>query len=132
MPRIEEVQLVHWGSLRPDPIPLLIDGINVATGPNGSGKTCFLDGIKLLLGVTSFAPGRSSHRYSFDGGPGGAPAERAFLRATFSNPVLAGSGERLFAAADERLRDADRVSLICLVTADSRRYLVLPGLHRWG
>jgi DNA repair exonuclease SbcCD ATPase subunit len=69
MPRIEEVQLVHWGSLRPDPIPLLIDGINVATGPNGSGKTCFLDGIKLLLGVTSFAPGRSSHRYIFDGGP---------------------------------------------------------------
>ena len=132
MPRIEEVQLVHWGSLRPDPIPLLIDGINVATGPNGSGKTCFLDGIKLLLGVTSFAPGRSSHRYIFDGGPGGAPAERAFLRATFSNPVLDGSGERLFAAADERLRDADLVSVICLVTADSRRYLVLPGLHRWG
>jgi chromosome segregation protein len=132
MPRIEEVQLIHWGSLRPDPIPLLIDGINVATGPNGSGKTCFLDGIKLLLGVTSFAPGRSSHRYIFDGGPGGAPAERAFLRATFSNPVLPGRGERLFAAADERVADADRVSVICLVTADSRRYLVLPGLHRWG
>ena len=132
MPRIEEVQLVHWGSLRPDPIPLLIDGINVATGPNGSGKTCFLDGIKLLLGITSFAPGRSSHRYIFDGGPGGAPAERAFLRATFSNPVLPGRGERLFAAADERLRDADRVSVICLVTADSRRYLVVAGLHRWG
>jgi chromosome segregation ATPase len=132
MPRIEEVQLVHWGSLRPDPIPLLIDGINVATGPNGSGKTCFLDGIKLLCGVTSFAPGRSSHRYIFDGGPGGTPAERAFLRATFSNPVLPGRGERLFAAADERLRDADRVSVVCLVTADSRRYLVLDGLHRWG
>ncbi|HXQ56657.1 MAG TPA: hypothetical protein VOA19_12760, partial [Actinomycetes bacterium] len=132
MPRIEEVQLVHWGSLRPDPIPLLIDGINVATGPNGSGKTCFLDGIKLLLGVTSFAPGRSSHRYIFDGGPGGAPADRAFLRATFSNPVLPGRGERLFTAADERLRDADRVSVVCLVTADRRRYLVLAGLHRWG
>ena len=126
------MQLVHWGSLRPDPIPLLIDGINVATGPNGSGKTCFLDGIKLLLGVTSFAPGRSSHRYIFDGGPGGTPAERAFLRATFSNPVLPGRGERLFAAADERVGEADRVSVICLVTADSRRYLVLPGLHRWG
>jgi len=132
MPRIEEVQLVHWGSLRPDPIPLLVDGINVATGPNGSGKTCFLDGIKLLLGVTSFAPGRSSHRYIFDGGPGGTPAERAFLRATFSNPVLPGLGERLFAAADERLADAERVSVVCLVTTDSRRYLVLPGLHRWG
>jgi hypothetical protein len=132
MPRIEEVQFVHWGSLRPDPVPLLIDGINVATGPNGSGKTCFLDGIKLLLGVTTFAPGRSSHRYIFDGGPGGAPAERAFLRATFTNPVLPGRGGRLFAAAGEHVADADRVSVVCLVTADSRRYLVLPGLHRWG
>jgi chromosome segregation protein len=132
MPRIEEVQLVHWGSLRPDPIPLLTDGINVATGPNGSGKTCFLDGIKLLLGITSFAPGRSSDRYIFDGGPGGAPAERAWLRAAFTNPVLPERGQRLFAAADDRLRDADRVTVVCLVTGDSRRYLVLPGLHRWG
>jgi AAA domain-containing protein len=132
MPRIEEVQLVHWGSLRPDPIPLLPEGINVATGPNGSGKTCFLDGIKLLLGITSFAPGRSSDRYVFDGGPGGAPAERALLRATFANPVLPERGERLFAAADDHLRDADLVSVVCLVTGSSRRYRVLPGLVRWG
>jgi chromosome segregation ATPase len=132
MPRIEEVQLVHWGSLRPDPIPLLVDGINVATGPNGSGKTCFLDGIKLLLGITSFAPGRSSDGYIFDGGPGGTPAERALLRATFANPVLPERGERLFAAADDQYRDADRVSVVCLVTAESRRYRVLPGLVRWG
>jgi chromosome segregation ATPase len=132
MPRIEEVQLVHWGSLRPDPIPLLVDGINVATGPNGSGKTCFLDGIKLLLGITSFAPGRSSDGYIFDGGPGGAPAERALLRATFANPVLPERGERLFAAAGDELRDADRVSVVCLVTAEQRRYRVLPGLVRWG
>jgi len=59
MPRIEEVQFVHWGSLRPDPVPVLTDGINVATGPNGSGKTCLLDGIKLLLGVTDFTAGRT-------------------------------------------------------------------------
>jgi chromosome segregation ATPase len=132
MPRIEEVQLVHWGSLRPDPIPLLVDGINVATGPNGSGKTCFLDGIKLLLGITSFAPGRSSDGYIFDGGPGGTPAERALLRATFANPVLPERGERLFAAAGDELRDADRVTVVCLVTAEQRRYRVLPGLVRWG
>jgi energy-coupling factor transporter ATP-binding protein EcfA2 len=132
MPRIEEVQLVHWGSLRPDPLPLLVGGINVATGPNGSGKTCFLDAIKLLLGVTSFAPGRSSDRYIFDGGPGGTPAERAFLRATFANPVLPERGGRLFAMADGRLADAERVSVVCLVTRESRRYRILPDLVRWG
>jgi chromosome segregation ATPase len=132
MPRIEEVQLVHWGSLRPDPVPLLPDGINVATGPNGSGKTCFLDGIKVLLGITSFAPGRSSARYIFDGGPGGEPADRALLRATFDNPVLGDRGERLFAAADERLRDAEQVSVVCLVTREDRRYLVQGGRLRWG
>jgi hypothetical protein len=132
MPRIEEVQFVHWGSLRPDPVPLLVDGINVATGPNGSGKTCFLDGVKLLLGITSFAPGRSSERYVFDGGPGGTPAERALLRATFANPVLPERGERLFAPAGDHLRDAERVSVVCLVTGSSRRYRLLPGLVRWG
>jgi chromosome segregation ATPase len=132
VPRIEEVQLVHWGSLRPDPVPLLTDGINVATGPNGSGKTCFLDGIKVLLGITSFAPGRSSARYIFDGGPGGQPAERALLRATFDNPVLSGRGERLFSDADETLDDADQVSVVCLVTPEERRYLLLPGRVRWG
>jgi len=132
VPRIEEVQFVNWGSLRPDPVPLLPDGVNVATGPNGSGKTCFLDAIKLLLGITGFAPGRTSARYIFDGGPNGAPAERAWLRATFANPVTAADGARLFAPAGGGCEDAERVSVVCLVTADERRYRVLPGLVRWG
>jgi len=132
MPRIEEVQFVNWGSLRPDPVPLLTDGVNVATGPNGSGKTCFLDAIKLLLGITGFGPGRTSARYIFDGGPTGAPADRAWLRATFANPVLPAAAERLFAPAGGGCEDAEQVSVVCLVTADERRYLVLPGLVRWG
>ncbi|HZD38816.1 MAG TPA: ATP-binding protein, partial [Actinomycetes bacterium] len=132
MPRIEEIQFVHWGSLRPDPVPLLTDGINVATGPNGSGKTCFLDAIKVLLGITSFGPGRSSARYIFDGGPGGVPAERALLRATFANPVLPEhGGERMFAPIPG-CGQADRVSVACLVTKRGRRYRVLPGHLRWG
>lgn len=131
MPRIEEVQFVHWGSLRPDPVPLLTDGINVCTGPNGSGKTCFLDGVKCLLGITSFAPGRSSTKYIFDGGPGGVPAERAWLRGTLLNPVLPARNERLFAAAPG-CQDAERVSIVCLVSKEGRRYRVLPGRLRWG
>ncbi len=131
MPRIEEVQFIHWGSLRPDPVPLLTDGINVATGPNGSGKTCFLDGIKVLLGITSFAPGRSSAKYIFDGGPGGVPADRALLRATFANPVLHDRGERMFAPVPGG-GETDHVSVVCLVTKRGRRYRMLPGRVRWG
>jgi hypothetical protein len=131
MPRLEEVQFIHWGSLRPDPVPLLTDGINVATGPNGSGKTCFLDGIKVLLGITSFALGRSSSKYIFDGGPGGVPAERALLKGTFANPLLPDRGERMFAAAPG-CEDAQRVTVVCLVTKQGRRYRVLPGRLRWG
>jgi chromosome segregation ATPase len=132
VPRIEEVQFVNWGSLRPDPVPLLTNGVNVATGPNGSGKTCFLDAIKLLLGITGFAPGRTSARYIFDGGPSGAPADRAWLRATFANPAPVPGGERLFAPAGAGCGEAEQVSVVCLVTADERRYRVLPGLVRWG
>ncbi len=132
MPRIEEVQFVHWGCLRPDPVPLLTDGINVATGPNGSGKTCFLDGLKLLLGAGELGGGRAAAGYVFDGGPSGAAADRAFLRATFANPVPPGGGARPFAAAGGACQDADRVSVVCQVTTDERRYRVLPGLVRWG
>jgi chromosome segregation ATPase len=132
LPRIEEVQFIHWGSLRPDPVPLLTDGINVATGPNGSGKTCFLDGIKVLLGITSFGPGRSSAKYIFDGGTGGVPAERALLKATFANPVLPErDGERMFAPIPG-CGQVDRVSVVCLVTKRGRRYRVVPGRLRWG
>ena len=132
MPRVEEVQFVHWGSLRPDPIPLLPDGINVATGPNGSGKTCFLDGVKLLLGVTDFSPGRTPGRYIYDGSPNAAPADRALLRATFANPPLGEGRPRLFAPAGHGCEDAEQVSVVCMVTPDTRRYLVLPGRIRWG
>jgi chromosome segregation ATPase len=131
VPRIEELQLIHWGSLRPDPVPLLTNGINVATGPNGSGKTCFLDAIKVLLGITSFTPGRSSAKYIFDGGPGGVPAEQALLRATFANPVLPERQERAFAAAPG-CDEVDHVTVVCLVTKRARRYRVLPGRLRWG
>ena len=131
MPRIEEVQFVHWGCLRPDPVPLLTDGINVATGPNGAGKSCFLDGLKLLLGVSELGAGRGVGDYLFDGGPSGVAAGKALLRATFANPAPV-SGPRPFAAAGSGCQDADRVSVVCEVTAGEHRYRVLPGLVRWG
>ncbi len=132
MPRVEEVQFVHWGSLRPDPVPLLGNGINVATGPNGSGKTCFLDGIKLLLGVTDFAAGRSPAKYMFDGAGAGMPADRAYLRATFANPTGPDRHHRVFAWAGHGCERAERVTVVSVVSGQERWYVVLPGRVRWG
>ncbi len=132
MPRVEEVQFVHWGSLRPDPVPLLVDGINVATGPNGSGKTCLLDGIKLLLGVPDFTAGRSPAKYMFDGAGAGTPADRAYLRATFANPIGPDRHHRVFAWAGHGCEHAERVTVACVVSGQERWYTVLPGRVRWG
>lgn len=132
MPRIQEVQFVHWGSLRPDPVPLLAEGINVATGPNGSGKTCLLDGIKLLLGVTDFTAGRTPAKYVFDGGGSSGPADRAYLRATFGNPISPGRQHRVFAWAGHGCEDTHLVTVVCVVTGQERWYVVLPGRIRWG
>lgn len=132
MPQICEVQMVNWGSLRPDTVPLLSDGVNVATGPNGSGKTCFLDGVKVLLGVDDLGAGRTAAGYVFDGGPDGAPADRAYLRATFANPVGPDGRHRLFAWAGGGCEDADQITVACVVTGSERWYAVLPGRVTWG
>lgn len=132
MPQIEEVQFVHWGSLRPDPVPLLTDGINVATGPNGSGKTCFLDGLKLLLGVDDFTGGRTPAKYIFNGAAAATPADRAYLRATFANPVSADRRHRVFAWFGHGCEEAERVTIVCVVTGQQRWYAALPGRVRWG
>src|SRR5580692_2141106 len=87
MAQIREIQFVHWGSLRPDILPLADPGITMFVGPNGSGKTCCLDGIKVLLGVSELGGTRTPAAYVFDGGSSGRSAEQAWLRATFANPV---------------------------------------------
>jgi chromosome segregation ATPase len=131
MPQIEQIQVVHWGALRPDPVDLATDGINVATGPNGSGKTTFLDAIKLILGVDDL--GRRSSEYVFDGGGDpGLRAGRALIKATFANPDRPGRAGRLFSDVGRGCELAEHVSAICEVTREGRRYLVLPGYVPWG
>ena len=85
--------------MRPDVIPLAAPGITIAVGPNGSGKTCWLDGLKVILGVADFSQRRTPASYIFNGGPSNIPADQAWLRATFANPVQSGQRHRVFAVA---------------------------------
>jgi chromosome segregation ATPase len=132
MPQIEESQFVNWGSMRPDIIPLAAPGITIAVGPNGSGKTCWLDGLKVILGVADFSQRRTPASYIFNGGPSNIPADQAWLRATFANPVQSGQRHRVFAVAGNGCENAEHVTVICRVQGDKRRYLVRPGRVTWG
>ncbi len=132
MPQIEEAQFVNWGSMRPDVIPLAAPGITIAVGPNGSGKTCWLDGLKVILGVADFSQRRTPASYVFNGGPSNIPADQAWLRATFANPVQSGQRHRVFAVAGNGCENAEHVTVICRVQGDKRKYLVLPGRVTWG
>ena len=132
MPQIEEAQFVNWGSMRPDVIPLAAPGITIAVGPNGSGKTCWLDGLKVILGVADFSQRRTPASYIFNGGPSNIPADQAWLRATFANPVQSGQRHRVFAVAGNGCENAEHVTVICRVQGDKRKYLVLPDHVTWG
>lgn len=132
MPQIEEAQFVNWGSMRPDIIPLAAPGITMAVGPNGSGKSCWLDGLKIILGVSDLSGRRTPASYIFNGGPSGVPAEQAWLRATFANPVHTGQRHRVFAYAQNGCDRAEHVTVVCRIRGDRRQYVVLPGRIAWG
>ncbi len=132
MPQVEQLQLFYWGSLRADPVDLAVDGINVATGPNGSGKTTSLDALKLILGVSDL--GRRPADYIYDGGGGeNQRAERALVKAVFANPVRPGSAGRVFADAGRGCESSAHVTAICEVSREGRRrFALLPGPVIWG
>lgn len=127
MPKIEELQLFHWGALPPTAVELPSDQITVATGPNGSGKTTFLDALKVILGVVDLKQPPSAYIYN-GAGESTRRARRAIVKATFANPV-ATSGVRAFARGGPGCDQADHVTALCEVTPSIRRWAVLPG-HR--
>lgn len=132
MPQAEQIQTYYWGALRADPIDLAVDGINVATGPNGSGKTTSLDGLKLMLGVSDLS--RRPADYIFDGGGDGqARGERALVKVIFANPERPGRAGRVFSDAGRGCESSAHVTAICEIRRDGRRqYALLPGARRWG
>lgn len=133
MPQIEQIQVYYWGKLRADPIELAVDGINVATGPNGSGKTTSLDALKLILGVSDLLRRPAEYIYNGGGEDGVKRASRALVKAIFANPEGPGRTGRLFAAAGRGCEASAHVTAICEVTRDGRRrYAMVPGARVWG
>lgn len=132
MPRAEQIQTYYWGALRADPVDLAVDGINVATGPNGSGKTTELDGLKLILGVSDLS--RKPSEYIFDGGGDGqARGERALVKVIFANPERPARAGRVFSDAGRGCERSAHVTAICEISRDGRRrYAILPGALQWG
>lgn len=133
VPQVEQLQLYYWGSLRAEPMELAIDGINVATGANGSGKTTSLDALKLMLGVSDL--GRRPAEYIYDGGgeEGSERASRSLVKAVFANPQGPGRTGRVFAAAGRGCESSAHVTAVCEVSRDGkRRYAMLPGAVIWG
>ena len=133
MPQVEQIQVYYWGSLRADPIDLAVDGINVATGPNGSGKTTSLDALKLIFGVSDLSRRPADYIYDGGGEEGVERAGRALVKAIFANPEGPGRTGRAFAAAGRGCESSAHVTAICEVTRDGkRRYAILPGARIWG
>jgi chromosome segregation ATPase len=133
MPQVEQIQTYYWGPLRADPIELAVDGINVATGPNGSGKTTSLDALKLMFGVSDLSRRPADYIYDGGGEEGSERASRALVKAVFANPQGPGTSGRVFAAAGRGCEASEHVTAICEVTRDGkRRYAMLPGARVWG
>lgn len=132
MPQIEQIQMIYWGALRPDPIDLAVDGINVAVGPNGAGKTTLLDAIKLVLGVQSLK--QAAKDYIYHGREDGTgAARRALIKIIFANPERTGRQGRLFTEAGRGCEIEEHVTAICEVPQEgSPRFVMRPGPLLWG
>jgi chromosome segregation ATPase len=132
MPQAEQIQTYYWGALRADPVEFAVDGINVATGPNGSGKTTELDALKLVLGVSELS--RRPAEYIFDGGgDSSARGDRALIKVIFANPERPGRAGRVFSDAGRGCESSAHVTAVCEVHRDGRRrYAILPGALQWG
>lgn len=107
------VQTVGWSLLPCQPVHL--DGPVVGVlGRNGSGKSSFLDAVKVLLGCRRFGQGRTAAHYRFQGRAGQPAAQRAYVLGVLD-------------AADRLDAHSGPVTLVCEITATGRRYLLLDG-----
>jgi chromosome segregation protein len=119
--RFIELTLQDWDYFQNVRVPLHGDVVLV-TGPNGSGKTTFIDAIRQLVGARRLSSKRHTEHYVRD------PARFPLIRAVVSNTVQNASVRPFL---HERIT-SDEVTLACaIVTSRSgdleRRYAIRPG-----
>jgi chromosome segregation protein len=112
---LERVELLNW-DMQANQVLLLLPGVNLLTGDNGSGKTSVLDGIKVALGATSIGGDRGVEHYLT---ARGAPV--AMVRVVASNPLDVATGQRPFDALGAGISQ-DRVSLAAVFEASDDGY----------
>jgi chromosome segregation protein len=119
--RFVELSLQNWDYFQNVRVPL--DGdVVLVTGPNGSGKTTFIDAIRQLVGARRLSSKRHTEHYVRD------PARFPLIRAVVSNSAENG-GVRPF--LHERIT-SDEVTLACALVTNrggdlERRYAISAG-----
>lgn len=118
--RFQEIELHGW-DLWPSFVVPLDAGVVVLSGPNGSGKTTFLDAIRQLLHAPQLSQKRRLTKYLR------RPNQPALLRAVVTNRL----DDRNRRPFDRQHVFTDEATIACALVPDGgtpeKRFVVLPG-----
>jgi chromosome segregation ATPase len=117
--KILRLSFSNWDCWRPVSVPL-DEAIVMLAGPNGSGKTTFLDGIRIILNAPRLSTKRRRNKYMKD------KRKMTMVSALVSN--FDAQGGRPFRCLNIH---EDEVTLACVLvptnTGVDSRYVIIPG-----
>lgn len=117
--KILRLSFSNWDCWRPVSVPL-DEAIVMLAGPNGSGKTTFLDGIRIILNAPRLSTKRRRNKYMKD------KRKMTMVSALVSNYDAQGGRPFLCLNIHE-----DVVTLACVLvptnTGVDSRYIIIPG-----